>query len=282
MARIRTIKPSFWEDELIGAMPATTRLTFIGLFSLADDEGRMRSAPAFVRSQVFMYDDKTTSAEVETSLLQLHNTGRIRLYGNGQRYLEIVNFRKHQYIQRPQASQLPPPGGRHPLLPIEPGHEQAFPIPLTEPSDTAPIRSGREWSGVDEEVSGSLRSPSSVDTVAAPRAPKDPDKTASKVVVDGCWEWYCDLWNRRGARALDFTAERRRQIERAIRKHGKRVVVQVIRYHHGNDWRHAELQRHDVKVLLREKNILAALEAIKDQAARPVSDGVDEIEGMGY
>ncbi len=38
MARIRTIKPEFWEDEKIGKLPIPCRL-FIGCWNFADDFG---------------------------------------------------------------------------------------------------------------------------------------------------------------------------------------------------------------------------------------------------
>lgn len=98
---------------------------------------------------------------------------------------------------------------------------------------------------------------------ARQREPKDPIFVADKASVDGCFEFYCDLWEKRGMYALDLTASRRSRIGTAIRKHGKRVVADVIRYHHANDWRHESLDRNDILILLREKNIQAAIEGMR-------------------
>lgn len=159
MARIRTIKPEFWDDELVGELPPLTRLVFIGCISHADDEGRMRGSAAFVRSQVFAYDFDTNVEAVEAALQQLHACGRITLYGGAQRYLLVVNFRRHQRIQRPQHSALPAPSRHNPTAPIEPCDLQAIPIQLQYRSDTAPIpvTDGveREWNGMEKDLSES-------------------------------------------------------------------------------------------------------------------------------
>lgn len=43
MARIRTIKPEFWEDEDIGKLPIPCRLFFIGCWNFADDYGVIKA-----------------------------------------------------------------------------------------------------------------------------------------------------------------------------------------------------------------------------------------------
>lgn len=144
-----------------------------------------------------------------------------------------------------------------------------------------PVR--RETETEDEQLSSSLRSLSSVDGVAAPppaelKAPKDPDKIADRKTVDRCFEAYCDLWGKRGAQSLTFTSTRRRSIERAIRKHGKAKVWRSIQGHHANEWRHGDLDRHDIAVLLREENIERGLRLV----SAPAASAVDTVAAMGY
>lgn len=57
MARKRMIDPSLWEDENFGKLSPRARILFIGLFSNADDEGRIRANDPYIRSTIFMYDD---------------------------------------------------------------------------------------------------------------------------------------------------------------------------------------------------------------------------------
>lgn len=112
MPRIRTVKPEFWEDELLGVMPRDARLLFIATFNMADDEGLLRWTPAYVKAQAFMYDDDLTIADVGKLMQCLADTGVVFPYIGGaarQQMAVVVNFRKHQRINRPQKSKLPPP-----------------------------------------------------------------------------------------------------------------------------------------------------------------------------
>lgn len=112
MPRIRTVKPEFWEDELLGVMPRDARLLFIATFNMADDEGILRWTPAYIKAQAFMYDDDLTIGDVGKLMQCLTDAGLIFPYIGGaarQQMAVIVNFRKHQRINRPQKSKLPPP-----------------------------------------------------------------------------------------------------------------------------------------------------------------------------
>ncbi|MGX1129944.1 hypothetical protein RKD49_002134 [Streptomyces glaucescens] len=112
MPRIRTVKPEFWEDELLGVMPRDARLLFIATFNMADDEGLLRWTPAYIKAQAFMYDDDLTIADVSKIMQCLTDNGLVFPYIGGaarQQMAVVVNFRKHQRINRPQKSKLPPP-----------------------------------------------------------------------------------------------------------------------------------------------------------------------------
>lgn len=112
MPRIRTVKPEFWEDELLGVMPRDARLLFIATFNMADDEGILRWTPAYIKAQAFMYDDDLSIGDVGKLMQCLTDTGLVFPYIGGvarQQMAVVVNFRKHQRINRPQKSKLPPP-----------------------------------------------------------------------------------------------------------------------------------------------------------------------------
>jgi len=112
MPRIRTVKPEFWEDEVVGLLPRDARLLFISTFNMADDEGLLRWTPAYIKAQTFMYDDDLTLKHVEVLMGLLTDAGLLFPFIGGvarQQMAVIVNFRKHQRINRPQKSKLPPP-----------------------------------------------------------------------------------------------------------------------------------------------------------------------------
>lgn len=112
LARIRTIKPDFWDDDAVGAMSRDARLMFIATWNLADDEGIVRWTAAYLKAHVFMYDDDITTADVEALMEELVEREMVFPYVAGkarQKLAYVVNFRKHQRINRPQPSKLPPP-----------------------------------------------------------------------------------------------------------------------------------------------------------------------------
>lgn len=113
--RIRTIKPEFWQDEDIGELPRDARLLFIATWNLADDEGLFPWTPAYIRSQVFAYDDLTI-ADVEALMASVEERGLVHPYmgANRKQYGWIVNFRKHQRIDKPQKPKYPLPSLQNP------------------------------------------------------------------------------------------------------------------------------------------------------------------------
>jgi hypothetical protein len=57
MARIRTIKPSFWGSPTVAKLSRDARLLAVGLISMADDDGRFLCSTAAVNGYVFPNDD---------------------------------------------------------------------------------------------------------------------------------------------------------------------------------------------------------------------------------
>lgn len=110
MARKRMIDPDFWIDEKLGKCTRDERLLFMGLISHSDDEGRGRANPMLVKSMVFPYDTEFMGDEVAKWLNNLNSLGLIKLYlVDNQEFYWLPNFNKHQTINRPSESKLPPP-----------------------------------------------------------------------------------------------------------------------------------------------------------------------------
>lgn len=112
MSRIRTVKPDFWEDEGVGALERDARLLFIATWNLADDEGILRWTPDYLKAHVFTYDADVGDYEIRGLMQALADGGFVFPYAAGrtqQRLAYIVNFRKHQRINRPQPSKFPAP-----------------------------------------------------------------------------------------------------------------------------------------------------------------------------
>lgn len=93
MPRARLIKPSFFTNEDIVSLPPETQLLFIGLWMLADREGRLEDRPMRIKMSIFPaanYDvNLLIQALAESKLV-------IRYEVNGNRFISIPNFVKHQ------------------------------------------------------------------------------------------------------------------------------------------------------------------------------------------
>lgn len=118
MARIRTIKPSFWGD--VAPLSRDARLLMAVLMSFADDEGRFIASPAALLGYGYPHDSDVTHTKVRRWLAEIvkHSQSptstvpRLHLYTvDGLEYGVLVNFPRHQRISHPQPSPLPPPQG---------------------------------------------------------------------------------------------------------------------------------------------------------------------------
>ncbi|MFG3348714.1 hypothetical protein ACGF1Z_27110 [Streptomyces sp. NPDC048018] len=119
MARIRTIKPEAFESEDLAAVGVTAMVTFFGLLTQADDSGRFRDHPAIIAGRLWALRADHTPAHVAIDLQQLAQAGLICRYTgcDGNAYLHVVTWEKHQKIDRPSAS-------RRPRCPAHQGHQK--------------------------------------------------------------------------------------------------------------------------------------------------------------
>ena len=109
MARIRSIKPEFWEDEKVGDLSAMARLLFVGTWNLADDEGLLRWTEDYITASLFMYDGLTVK-RTRALMDEVVDANLVFPYlANRQRLGYVVRFREHQRINRPQPGKMPAP-----------------------------------------------------------------------------------------------------------------------------------------------------------------------------
>lgn len=109
MGRIRTIKPEFPDSETIGHLSREARLLFIQLWTIADDYGKSRAASRMLASRLYPYDDDAPTL-IEGWLSELEKQNAIIRYKvDGSSYLQIVNWDKHQKVDKPTKSRIPDP-----------------------------------------------------------------------------------------------------------------------------------------------------------------------------
>lgn len=114
MARARNIKPGFFANEDLAEIEPMGRLLFIGLWTIADREGRLEDRPKRIKGELFPYDN----CDINSLLGDLEKWNFIKRYEvAGKRYIQILTFKRHQnpHINE-KASEIPPMEMQEPEL----------------------------------------------------------------------------------------------------------------------------------------------------------------------
>ena len=108
MARTRSIKPSFFSNDILAECEPMARLLFAGLWTLADRDGRLEYRPRRIKGALFPYDN----CDIEGLVEQLADRGFVVIYrANGIDVLTIPTFSEHQRCHPDERSEgLPGPG----------------------------------------------------------------------------------------------------------------------------------------------------------------------------
>lgn len=108
MARKRMIDPNIWQSEDFSKLSTLAKLVFIGLFSLADDEGRGRSNPVYLKSTLFPYEEGIRSTDIDKTLSEISSNMSVIFYSyDGSSYYSLYNWNTWQKIDRPTKSKIP-------------------------------------------------------------------------------------------------------------------------------------------------------------------------------
>ncbi len=139
MARIRTIKPQFFVNEDIASLPHVARLLFIGLWCLADREGRLDDRPVRIKAQLFPYEE----CDINDLLDKLQEKGFILRYSvKAEKFIQINNFAKHQHCNIKEGESTIPTPYKHRTSTVK--------APVENSTDTL----GKEGKGKEQEGKG--------------------------------------------------------------------------------------------------------------------------------
>ena len=110
MARRRMLDPGFWEDTRTKQLSIPERLLFLGMVSMADDEGRLLADPACLKARIFPYDKISLSKikRMRDKILQ-KNSNVLLFSENNVEYLAFKQWGVYQKPSHPQPSKFPPP-----------------------------------------------------------------------------------------------------------------------------------------------------------------------------
>lgn len=107
MARKRMIDPSIWQSEDFSKLSTLAKLVFIGLFSLADDEGRGRCNPVYLKSTLFPYEEGIRSTDIDKTLSEISSNMSVIFYScDGSNYYSLYNWNVWQKIDKPSPSKI--------------------------------------------------------------------------------------------------------------------------------------------------------------------------------
>jgi hypothetical protein len=106
MARIRTVKPKFWDDIKLAKVSRDARLSFIGLWTFADDAGVVVADPGWLKSKIFPSDDFPISDVLKWINELIAEKFLAEFEFRGEKFLFIPNFLKHQKIEKPNHCDL--------------------------------------------------------------------------------------------------------------------------------------------------------------------------------
>lgn len=113
------IDPSLWTDDGMADLTPRQQVLYIGLFSNADDDGRLKGSATAIRLMLpVVYGRGCTDSEVREDLdAVLRVMTKLRRYEDGGReFLYFAKYRQWQKIDHPSNSQLPaPPVGEMPV-----------------------------------------------------------------------------------------------------------------------------------------------------------------------
>lgn len=150
MPRQRFIWPSIWTSENFMELSHRQRLLFIGIFSLADDEGRIKISSKFIKASIFPCD-KISTMVIEKDLVALFQKKFIVVYKTNEGDVAYIpTWKKYQKPKYPQASKLPEPTEENEAR----FRESSVNVPPELPNDSSMGRDGLGRDGLGRVTLG--------------------------------------------------------------------------------------------------------------------------------
>ena len=98
--RIRQVKPAFWADAKIAALPHDARLFYIGLWMLADDDGWLRWDVAEIGKELYGFEGRAARerriARMALAIADMPGAIKLMLHPCG--HAELPRLAVHQHL----------------------------------------------------------------------------------------------------------------------------------------------------------------------------------------
>ena len=269
--RIRNLKPEIWDSEDFLSLSDTGRLLFIGMISMADDEGRIKGSPDHLaRKFLFGAGELAPKHAVHIALAEMEHRRMIQRYEvDGQYYTYLINWSTHQRVDRPSPS-------RHPSPP--PVDESRVIASDAESSHTTRARTGPVRSG---SVPDPSRRPDVNEEVSVPSEPHSNESESAEPVsllsedALAVWKEYLTVTDRTAKTLLN--AKRRRLITQALKQYGLDDTLAAVRgwrkspYHCGENA--TRTTYNDIELLLRDAKHIEQFRDFERGAATAAANG---------
>jgi hypothetical protein len=94
--RTRLLRPEFWADAKMADLPESARLTYMGLWGLADDDGYLVWQPRDIAAELYRFETpRRRETKVERNLAVLVEAGRVVVLPCG-RHALIPSLPRHR------------------------------------------------------------------------------------------------------------------------------------------------------------------------------------------
>lgn len=108
MARIRSIKPGFWDDEKLPRISLQANLIFIGIWNFCDDSGVIQRNHSWIKSKLFPARDDIRNNDVKIWIDELVQARMLVPFDyENEGYYVVRTWKIHQKIDKPQPSKIP-------------------------------------------------------------------------------------------------------------------------------------------------------------------------------
>lgn len=108
MARKRDLRPGFFKNEYLAALPFETRLLFAGLWTLADKAGRLEDRPGKIKMEIFPADWVDVN-EMLDQLAAGSDPFISRYEVDGRHFLQILGWQRNQKPHPSEEESVIPP-----------------------------------------------------------------------------------------------------------------------------------------------------------------------------
>lgn len=223
MARVRTIKPKFWDDIKIGRISRDARLLYIGLWNFADDVGVVIGDTVWLKSKIFPYDQIQVQ-QFDKWINELVKTGFICLLSyHDERFIYLPTFTRHQVINKPNHEDL-----NIPKKLIDSIHDEVNRL-ITEQS--------RNDTGTIREQSVLIIGREREEEVIPPVVPhgddaKDEDDEAldggERIDYEALMRTFNNMFAGKLARVSVMTDKRKKAVRARAAEHGKGAIMKVF------------------------------------------------------